>query len=84
MLNKYKKYILIAVFSIIILIIIDISQALIFQNSPVLKIREHFDGGTLYYKDKGLITYTYNCIDKKKKNGFKMGKIFLPFKRNNF
>ena len=58
--NKYKKYILIAVFSIIILIIIDISQALIFQNSPVLKIREHFDGGTLYYKDKGLITYTYN------------------------
>ena len=29
--NKYKKYILIAVFSIIILIIIDISQALIFQ-----------------------------------------------------
>ena len=44
--NKYKKNILIAVFSIIILIIIDISQALIFQNSPVLKIREHFDGGT--------------------------------------
>ena len=45
--NKYKKYILIAVFSIIILIILDISQALIFQNSPVLKIRDTLMEGHL-------------------------------------
>ena len=82
--NKYKKYILIAVFSIIILIIIDISQALIFQNSPVLKIREHFDGGTLYYKDKGLITYTYNCIGKKRKTVLKWEKYSCPLKETTF
>ena len=84
MLNKYKKYILIAVFSIIILIIIDISQALIFQNSPVLKIREHFDGGTLYYKDKGLITYTYNCIGEKRKTVLKWEKFSCPLKETTF
>ena len=82
--NKYKKYILIAVFSIIILIIIDISQALIFQNSPVLKIREHFDGRTLYYKDKGLITYTYNCIGKKRKTVLKWEKYSCPLKETTF
>ena len=82
--NKYKKYILIAVFSIIILIIIDISQALIFQNSPVLKIREHFNGGTLYYKDKGLITYTYNCIGEKRKTVLKWEKYSCPLKETTF
>lgn len=82
--NKYKKYILIAVFSIIILIIIDISQVLIFQNSPVLKIREHFDGGTLYYKDKGLITYTYNCIGEKRKTVLKWEKYSCPLKETTF
>lgn len=82
--NKYKKYIFIAVFSIIILIIIDISQALIFQNSPVLKIREHFNGGTLYYKDKGLITYTYNCIGEKRKTVLKWEKYSCPLKETTF
>lgn len=84
MLNKYKKYILIAVFSLIFLNIIDISQALIFQNSPVLKIREHFDGGTLYYKDKGLITYTYNCIGEKRKTVLKWEKYSCPLKETTF
>ena len=82
--NKYKKYILIAVFSIIILIIIDILQALIFQNSPVLKIREHFNGGTLYYKDKGIITYTYNCIGEKRKTVLKWKKYSCPLKETTF
>lgn len=82
--NKYKKYILIAVFSIIFLIIIDISQALIFQNSPVLKIREYFNGGTLYYKDKGLITYTYNCIGEKRKTVLKWEKYSCPLKETTF
>lgn len=82
--KKYKKYILITVFSIIILIIIDISQALIFQNSPVLKIREHFNGGTLYYKDKGLITYTYNCIGEKRKTVLKWEKYSCPLKETTF
>ncbi|MDO4376567.1 MAG: hypothetical protein Q4C38_00300 [bacterium] len=82
--NKYKKYILIAVFSIIVLIIIDISQAFIFQNSPVLKIREYFNGGTLYYKDKGLITYTYNCIGEKRKTVLKWEKYSCPLKETTF
>lgn len=82
--NKYKKYILIAVFSVIFLIIIDISQAFIFQNSPVLKIREYFNGGTLYYKDKGLITYTYNCIGEKRKTVLKWEKYSCPLKETTF
>lgn len=82
--NKYKKYILIAVFSVIFLIIIDILQAFIFQNSPVLKIREYFNGGTLYYKDKGLITYTYNCIGEKRKTVLKWEKYSCPLKETTF
>ncbi len=82
--NKYKKYILIVFLSILLLIIIDISQALIFQNSPVLNIRERFDGGTLYYKDKGLITYTYNCIGEKRKTVLKWEKYSCPLKETTF
>ena len=82
--NKYKKHILIVSLSILLLIIIDISQALIFQNSPVLKIREQFDGGTLYYKDKGLITYTYNCIGEKRKTVLKWEKYSCPLKKTTF
>ena len=82
--NKYKKHILIVSLSILLLIIIDISQALIFQNSPVLKIREQFDGGTLYYKDKGLITYTYNCIGEKRKTVLKWEKYSCPLKETTF
>lgn len=78
--NKYKKYILISAFSIVFLIINVISQALVFQNSPLLKIKERFNKDTLYYKDKWLITYTYNCIGKKRKTVLKWEKYSCPLK----
>jgi len=44
---------------IIGIILLDSLQALVFDNSPILKIREYYNGGDLYYKDKGLLVDTY-------------------------
>lgn len=84
MYSKHTRYVLLVILTLFFLIVIDSSQALIFQKSPVLKIREHFDGGTLYYKDKGLITYTYNCIGEKTKTLLKWEKYSCPSKESTF
>ena len=39
--------------------VIDSAQALIFDNSPIIKVRKYYDGGTLRYKDGGLFVNTY-------------------------
>lgn len=84
MYSKHIRYVLLVILTLFFLIVIDCSQALIFQKSPVLKIREHFDGGTPYYKDKGLITYTYNCIGEKTKTLLKWEKYSCPSKESTF
>lgn len=57
--NKAKKIILITVLSILGIILLDSIQALIFNNNPLIKIREYYNGGTLNYKDIGLLVDTY-------------------------
>ncbi len=82
--NKYKKYILTTILTIVFLIVIDISQALIFQKSPILKLREYINGETVYYKDNGLITYTYNCKDEETKTILKWKKYSCPLKETTY
>ncbi len=57
--KKTVKITLITVGVLFLFLLIDTAQALAFDNSPLLKIREYYNGGDLYYKDKGLFVDTY-------------------------
>lgn len=57
--KKTVKITLITVGVLFLVLLIDTAQALAFDNSPLLKIREYYNGGDLYYKDKGLLVDTY-------------------------
>ena len=48
------------------IILIDSIQALVFNHSPLIKIREYYDGDTLHYKDKGILVDTFSCQNGKK------------------
>lgn len=63
---KKTKRILIIILVIIGVLVIDTAQALIFDNSPLFKVRDYYNGGTLYYKDKGILTDTYCGINGEK------------------
>lgn len=62
---KKKKIIIITINSIISLIFLDFIIALSFNNSPIIKIRDYYNGGSTTYIDKGIFTNTYKCFDGK-------------------
>lgn len=64
--NKTLKIIIITLVVIVLVILIDTIQALVFNNSPILKIKEHYNGGMLYCKDVGMLVDTYHCVSGKK------------------
>ncbi len=64
--RKTEKRILNVLLIVVPIILLDTIQAFIFDNSPILKIREYYDGGDLYYKDKGLLVDTYCGMNGKK------------------
>ena len=71
--NK-KKIVIISLCSIICLIFLDFIIALSFNNSPIIKIRDYYDGGATVYKDKGIFTNTYKCSNGKTKTVLKTNK----------
>ena len=71
---KKKKIVIISLCSIIGLIFLDFIIALSFNNSPIIKIRDYYDGGSTVYKDKGIFTNTYKCSDGKTKTVLKTTK----------
>ena len=71
--NK-KKIVIISLCSIIGLIFLDFIIALSFNNSPIIKIRDYYDGGATVYKDKGIFTNTYKCSNGKTKTVLKTNK----------
>ena len=77
---KKKKIIIITLCSIIGLIFLDFIIALSFNNSPIIKIRDNFNGGSTVYKDKGIFTNTYKCSDGKTKTVLKTAKYVCPVK----
>lgn len=62
------------IFTLLSLILLDTLQAKIFDNTPILKMREYYTGGDLYYIDKGVIVDHYYCSNNKRKTIFKWGK----------
>ena len=77
-----KKIIIITLCSIIGLIFFDFIVALLFNNSPIIKIRDYYNGGSTVYKDKGIFTNTYKCSDGKTKTVLKTTKYVCPMKDN--
>ena len=47
------------------IIVVDTLQAKIFNNSPLLKIKDNLDGGTIDYIDKGIFVNHYHCNNEK-------------------
>ena len=75
---KKKKILIITLCSIIGLIFLDFIVALSFNNSPIIKIRDYYNGGSTVYKDKGIFTNTYKCSDGKTKTVLKVTKYVCP------
>ena len=75
-----KKKIIITLCSIIGLIFLDFIIALLFNNSPIIKIRDCYNVGSTVYKDKGIFTNTYKCSDGKTKTVLKTTKYVCPMK----
>ena len=75
---KKKKIVIISLCSIIGLIFLDFIIALSFNTSPIIKIRDYYDGGATVYKDKGIFTNTYNCSNGKTKTVLKTNKYVCP------
>ena len=66
--QKKLKFILIFISVVFGIVCLDTITALIFNNSPLLKIREKLSDDS--YVDKGLVINTYNCNNKKKRKDF--------------
>ena len=75
-----RKKIIITLCSIIFLIFLDFIVALLFNSSPVIKIRDYYNDGTIVYKDKGIFTNTYKCSDNKIKTVLKTSKYECSIK----
>ena len=63
--------ILIVLFAVLI---IDTVQAKIFNNRPLFKVVEDYNGGNLAQKDSGVLVYTYVYADGTKKTVFRWEK----------
>lgn len=75
------KIILIVICILIGIILLDTIQAVIFNNNPILKIREDYNGGSLYYIDKGILVKAYQYTDGKKDVVFRWEK-YSPYEND--
>ena len=80
---KKKKTLITTLCFIIGLIFLDFIISLSFNNSPIIKIRDNYNGGSIVYKDKGIFTNTYKCSDGKTKTVLKTIKYVCPMKDSN-
>ncbi len=72
------KSIFIIIFMFLGIIIIDAVQAKIFNHSPIIRMREDFNGGNLFYIDKGFLAEHYYCVNNDEKTVFKWEKYDCP------
>ena len=81
--KKGLKITLIVLLVLIGIIAIDTIQAVVFNNSPLLKIRDNLDGGTLDYIDKGIFVNHYHCNNNEKVTTWKGTKFVCPMDVEN-
>ena len=80
--KKGLKITLIVLGVLVGVIIFDTLQAKIFDNSPLLKIRDNLDGGSTDYIDKGLFVNHYHCNNNEKVTTWKKEKYTCPVSNN--
>ncbi len=78
--NKGFKITLIVLGVLVSVIILDTIQAKIFDNSPLLKIRENLDGGSIDYIDKGIFVNHYHCNNNEDVTTWKKTKFACSIK----
>ena len=81
--KKGLKITLIILGALVGVILLDTLQAKIFDNSPLLKIRDNLDGGTIDYIDKGIFVNHYHCNNNEKVTTWKGTKFACSMKENN-
>ncbi len=69
--KQTKKIILIIIIIIIGIIVGDSLQALLFNNSPIIKIKINLTDSNIKYIDKGLVVNHYYCNNNTEKTVFK-------------
>lgn len=57
--KKAIKKTAIVIVIVVAVLVLDSIQALVFDNSPLIKVRKYYNGGDLNYKDGGLLVETY-------------------------
>lgn len=72
--KKTLKIILIILVILVSVIVFDTIQAKVFNNKPIIKFIENYNGGNLYQKHKGILVDTYVYTDGSQKTYFKWTK----------
>lgn len=81
--KKGLKITLIVLGVLVGIVALDTLQAKIFDNSPLLKIRDNLDGGSTDYIDKGLFVNHYHCNNNEKVTTWKGTKFACPMSEKN-
>lgn len=69
--KKNIKIALIIIGILVGIILLDTLQAKVFDNKPIIKIAEYYNGGNLYQKHKGILVDTYVYTDGSQKTFYK-------------
>lgn len=81
--KKGLKIILIVLGVLLGIVALDTLQAKVFDNSPIIKLRETYYGGEIYYIDKGLLVNHYHCNNNEKVTTWKGTKFACPIYDDN-
>ena len=80
--KKGLKITLIVLGVLVGIVTLDTLQAKFFDNSPLLKIRDNLDGGTIDYIDKGIFVNHYHCNNNENVTTWKGTKFACSMKEN--
>ena len=81
--KKGLKITLIVLGVLVGIVALDTLQAKIFDNSPILKIRDNLDGGSIDYIDKGIFVNHYHCNNNEDVTTWKGTKFACSVKESN-
>ena len=81
--KKGLKITLIVLGVLIGIVVLDTLQAKVFDNIPLLKIRDNLDGGSTDYIDKGIFVNHYHCNNNEDVTTWKGTKFACSVKESN-
>ena len=76
--KKGIKIFLIIFVILVIAVLADTIQAKVFDNRPLIKNTENYNGGNVYQKDNGIFVYTYVFTNGEKVTVFRWEKYAPP------